>query len=129
MTGFLDPRLFGEAFVTLFVIMDPPGTVPLFLALTGGHSRRARGRAAWQAVAVAFGVITAFAIAGQQILEYLGIGIPALQDAAARGPGRDRGDDRVRAARRGVAGPGGGGRRDRRRAPRAVPVPAVLERH
>jgi multiple antibiotic resistance protein len=77
----IDFRLFGEAFVTLFVIMDPPGTVPLFLALTAGHSRRARGRAAWQAVAVALGVITAFAIAGQQILEYLGIGIPALQGA------------------------------------------------
>jgi len=74
-------RLFGEAFVTLFVIMDPPGTVPLFLALTSSHSRRARGKAAWQAVSVAFGVITVFAIAGQQILEYLGIGIPALQGA------------------------------------------------
>ena len=81
MSEVIDLRLFGEAFVTLFVIMDPPGTVPLFLALTAGHSRRARGRAAWQAVAVAFGVITAFAIAGQQILEYLGIGIPALQGA------------------------------------------------
>jgi multiple antibiotic resistance protein len=77
----IDLRLFGEAFVTFFVIMDPPGTVPLFLVLTGAHSGRARGRAAWQAVAVAFGVITAFAIAGQQILAYLGIGIPALQGA------------------------------------------------
>jgi multiple antibiotic resistance protein len=74
-------RLFGEAFVTLFVIMDPPGTVPLFLALTASYSGRARTRAAWQAVAVAFGVITTFAVAGQQILSYLGIGIPALQGA------------------------------------------------
>jgi multiple antibiotic resistance protein len=74
-------RLFGEAFVTLFVIMDPPGTLPLFLALTATHTRRERARAAWQAVLVAFGVITVFAIAGQQILRYLGIGIPALQGA------------------------------------------------
>ena len=81
MDEVINLRLFGEAFVTLFVIMDPPGTVPLFLALTSSHSRRARGKAAWQAVSVAFGVITAFAIAGQQILEYLGIGIPALQGA------------------------------------------------
>ena len=81
MSDVINLRLFGEAFVTLFVIMDPPGTVPLFLALTSSHSKRARARAAWQAVAVAFGVITAFAIAGQQILEYLGIGIPALQGA------------------------------------------------
>jgi MarC family membrane protein len=81
MSQVLNVRLFGEAFVTLFVIMDPPGTVPLFLALTSSHSRRARARAAWQAVTVAFGVITVFAIAGQQILHYLGIGIPALQAA------------------------------------------------
>jgi multiple antibiotic resistance protein len=77
----LDPRFFGEAFVTLFVIMDPLGTVPLFLALMSGRSYRARRRAAWQAVAVAFAVICSFAIFGQQLLEYLGIGIPALQGA------------------------------------------------
>ena len=27
----LDVRLFTEVFITLFVIMDPPGTVPIFL--------------------------------------------------------------------------------------------------
>ncbi|MQA28154.1 MAG: NAAT family transporter [Micromonosporaceae bacterium] len=74
-------RLFGEVFVTLFVIMDPPGTIPIFLALTGGMAARGRNRAAWQAVAVAFGVIVAFAIAGEQILRYLGIDLPALQGA------------------------------------------------
>jgi multiple antibiotic resistance protein len=74
-------RLFGEAFVTLFVIMDPPGTVPLFLALTASQSRHARSRGAWQAVAVAFVVIATFAVAGQSILGYLNIGIPALQGA------------------------------------------------
>jgi multiple antibiotic resistance protein len=76
-----DLRLFGEVFVTLFVIMDPPGTVPIFLALTGGMSARTRNRAAWQAVAVAFVVIVVFAVAGEQILRYLGIGVPALQGA------------------------------------------------
>ncbi len=81
MSHWFDVRFFGEAFVTLFVIMDPLGTVPIFLALTGGRSRRARRRAAWQAVCVAFGVISVFAVFGQQILNYLGIGIPALQGA------------------------------------------------
>lgn len=81
MTDLLDPRFFGEAFVTLFVIMDPLGTVPLFLALTRGRSTRARRRAAGQAVLVAFGVICAFAAFGREILSYLGIGIPALQGA------------------------------------------------
>jgi multiple antibiotic resistance protein len=77
----LDVRFFGEAFVTLFVIMDPPGTIPLFLALTAGRSGRARSRAAWQAVGVALAVICSFAVFGQQILDYLGIGMPALQGA------------------------------------------------
>lgn len=77
----MDPRFFGEAFVTLFVIMDPLGTIPVFLGLTGGFTMRARARAASQAVLVSLGVIISFALFGQQILDYLGIGIPALQGA------------------------------------------------
>lgn len=74
-------KLFTEAFVTLIVIMDPAGTIPVFLALTGGRTIRARRRLAWQAVAVSISVIAAFAAFGQQILRYLGITVPALQGA------------------------------------------------
>lgn len=74
-------QLFGSAFVTLFVIMDPPGTVPIFLALTGNKASRERARAAWQAVGVAVSVISVFAVFGQQILDYLHISLPALQAA------------------------------------------------
>jgi multiple antibiotic resistance protein len=77
----MDPRFFGEAFVTLFVIMDPLGTIPVFLGLTGGFTVRGRARAAGLAVLVSLGVIISFALFGQQILDYLGIGIPALQGA------------------------------------------------
>ena len=77
----MDPRFFGEAFVTLFVIMDPVGTIPIFLSLTSGRSAQAIKRAAWQAVVVSFGVICAFAFFGQQILSYLHISLPALQCA------------------------------------------------
>jgi multiple antibiotic resistance protein len=73
--------LFVEVFVTLFVIMDPVGTVPIFLSLTGGRSAASARRAAWQAVAVSFAVISAFAFFGQQILAYLHISLPALQCA------------------------------------------------
>lgn len=76
-----DVRLFGEVVVTLVVIMDPLGNVPLFLALTGGRSIQTRKRLAWQAVVVAGLVIAAFALFGQQILDYLGISVPALQGA------------------------------------------------
>lgn len=74
-------QLFGETFVTLFVIMDPPGTVPIFLALTSTMTGRQRARAARQAVLVALAVIVAFALFGQSILDYLGISLPALQAA------------------------------------------------
>lgn len=81
MSRLVDLRFFGEIFVTLIVIMDPPGTVPIFLALTGGRSLRARHRLAWQAVVVAGSVIGVFALFGQGILDYLGITIAALQGA------------------------------------------------
>ena len=77
----MDVRLFGEVLVTLLVITDPPGTVPIFLALTATMSARERNRAAWQAVALAGGVIVVFSVGGQQILSYLGIDLPALQGA------------------------------------------------
>ncbi len=77
----LDTVLLVEVFVTLFVIMDPVGTVPIFLSLTSGRSPAAARRAAWQAVAVSFLVITIFAFFGQQILSYLHISLPALQCA------------------------------------------------
>ena len=74
-------QLFVEGFVTLFVIMDPPGTIPLFLALTANLRPGERRRAAWQAVAVSLAVIVAFALFGQAILNYLNISLAALQGA------------------------------------------------
>jgi multiple antibiotic resistance protein len=77
----MDLRLFGETVVTLFVIMDPPGTLPLFLALTAPMSRRQQIRAARQGVVVALTVIVAFAVFGQGVLDYLHVSLPALQCA------------------------------------------------
>lgn len=77
----IDWQLLISVFVTLFVIMDPPGTVPIFLALTRPMSPAQRKRAAWQAIAVAFGVIVGFALFGQQLLSYLHVSLPALQAA------------------------------------------------
>ncbi|MFI7608601.1 MarC family protein [Micromonospora sp. NPDC049366] len=77
----MDLKLFGEVFVTLLVITDPPGMLPIFVALTGPLPARDRHRAAWQAVALALGVIVIFAVAGQTLLEYLHVDLPALQAA------------------------------------------------
>ena len=74
-----DVKFFIEVFVTLFVIMDPPGTVPLFLSLTSGRSHAMRKSLAGQAVITAFVVITVFALFGQSILDYLGITLSSMQ--------------------------------------------------
>jgi multiple antibiotic resistance protein len=79
MSAVLDWRLLSEVFITLFVIMDPPGTVPIFLGLTGTMTRQQRNRAARQAIFVAFGVVLAFAVFGQSLLSYMHISLPALQ--------------------------------------------------
>ena len=81
MKDVIDGAMFGAVFVTLAVIMDPLGNIPLFLGLTAGRTNKRRRRLAAQAVLVSLSVISLFAVLGQQILAYLGIGIPALQGA------------------------------------------------
>ncbi|MDT5033156.1 MAG: multiple antibiotic resistance protein [Actinoplanes sp.] len=74
-------KFFGEVFVTLLVIVDPPGMVPVFLALTGTMNTRDRMKAGTQAVLLALGVIIVFALVGQNLLDYLHVQLPALQGA------------------------------------------------
>ena len=70
-----------QAFVTLFVIMDPPGATPIFLALVKDQPANKRIRMAWQGAAVSLIVIVTFAIFGKFILDYLHISVEALQGA------------------------------------------------
>jgi len=77
----VDVEVLVSMFVTLLVIMDPPGILPVFLGLTKSLTHRQRVAAARRASLVALGVITAFALFGQQILQYLHISLPALQGA------------------------------------------------
>lgn len=81
MGTIIDVTFLTSAFVTLFVIMDPVGTVPIFLSLTGGYKPERVRRAARQAVLVSFVVISTFAFFGQSILDYLHVSLPALQCA------------------------------------------------
>jgi multiple antibiotic resistance protein len=74
-------KFFLDVFVTLFVIIDPAGTVPVFLGLTRDRSDQDRKRLAGQATIVAFSVIVVFALFGRTILDYLGVGLPALEGA------------------------------------------------
>jgi multiple antibiotic resistance protein len=76
-------KFFLDVFVTLFVIIDPAGTVPVFLGLTRVRSGRDRHRLAWQATVMAFSVIVVFALFGREILDYLGVSLQALEGPAA----------------------------------------------
>ncbi|MGP5385071.1 MarC family protein [Brachybacterium tyrofermentans] len=75
----VDLSFLTGVFVTLFVIIDPPGTVPIFLSLTSTMTAKQRSRAALVAVAVAMLIITVFAVFGRFILDYMHISLPALQ--------------------------------------------------
>jgi multiple antibiotic resistance protein len=70
-----------QAFVTLLVILDPPGATPIFLSVLGDRTRRQRTLLAWQAAGTSLFVITLFALFGQFIVDYLEISMPALRGA------------------------------------------------
>lgn len=69
------------AFTTLFVIIDPIGLAPIFLALTQGITRAHRRRIALRACATALGSLLIFAIFGETILSFIGISMPAFRIA------------------------------------------------
>ncbi len=74
-------RILGEALVTLLVILDPLGNIPVFLVLTGGLSGRARNQASYLSVLVAAIVVILFALFGQVLLQYLNISLESLMVA------------------------------------------------
>jgi len=77
----MSATLYLEVLVTMFVIMDPVGNVPIFLSVTRRLDARARNRAALLAVLTATIVIVGFALLGRQVLGYLNLSVPALQGA------------------------------------------------
>ena len=70
-----------STFVTFFVVVDPPGIAPMFISLTHAVSAVERRRIALRGVAIATGVLFAFALGGGALLDVLGIGIPAFRVA------------------------------------------------
>jgi multiple antibiotic resistance protein len=75
----VDWKFLASVYLALFVIMDPPGVIPVFLALTARRGSAAMARSALQAAATSFGVIVLFAVLGDRILSFLGITLPAMQ--------------------------------------------------
>jgi multiple antibiotic resistance protein len=69
------------AFLTLFVAIDPPGLAAIFVALTAHMSAAERRGTAIRSVVIAFCVLVAAALGGQQLLTMLGVSIPAFRIA------------------------------------------------
>ncbi|MCF2707372.1 MarC family protein [Arcanobacterium haemolyticum] len=78
MIGF-DVTLFLSTFTTLFVIADPFGNLPVFLALTSRMTPGERKTAAWQATLTSLIVLTVFAVFGEYILGFLHLSNEAMQ--------------------------------------------------
>ena len=73
--------LFLSAFVTLFVIIDPPGCAPIFAGLTRELDPPQRRGMALRSVLIAAGILVFFGLLGEDLLEVLGIGLPAFRIA------------------------------------------------
>jgi multiple antibiotic resistance protein len=69
------------AFATLFVVIDPPGLVPLFIALTQGMGPERRRAMALRACIIASCLLLMFGLAGESILGFIGISMPAFRIA------------------------------------------------
>jgi multiple antibiotic resistance protein len=73
-------KLFHDL-VTLFVVVNPIGVVPLFLAVAGRESAAARRRIAAQAIIISAVILLVFIAIGQLVLEALGIDLASFRIA------------------------------------------------
>lgn len=70
-----------SAAVTLFVVVDPVGLAPTFLAVTGGLPAAAQRRVARRASLIAVFILAGAATGGDWLLRNLGISLPAFRIA------------------------------------------------
>jgi len=73
--------LFISAFVTLFVVIDPPGCAPIYASVTTGASAQQRRAMALRAVGIATAILIVFALWGKQLLGTLGIQLDSFRIA------------------------------------------------
>ena len=73
--------LFLSAFVTLFVVIDPPGCAPIYASLTTGASAAQRRAMAVRATGIAAAILLVFALWGKPLLGVLGIQLDSFRIA------------------------------------------------
>ena len=74
-------ELFVSAFVTLFVVIDPPGCAPIYAGLTADATSRQRRMMATRAVSIAAIILVLFALFGEQLLNALHIELDSFRIA------------------------------------------------
>ena len=77
----MDTPFLITSFVTLFVIVDPIGLTPLFVAMTQDMKITLQRQIATRSIVVAFFILIAFALFGDAILSFAGISMPAFRIA------------------------------------------------
>jgi multiple antibiotic resistance protein len=74
-------ELFVSAFITLFVVIDPPGCAPIYASMTTGANAQQRRSMAIRAVIVAGGILLVFALFGEVLLSALHIELNSFRIA------------------------------------------------
>jgi multiple antibiotic resistance protein len=69
------------SFVTFFVAIDPVAMAPMFTTMTAQMAPTWRRTMAWKSIAIATGILLAFAFGGAWLLEHLGVSIDAFRIA------------------------------------------------
>ena len=74
-------QLFLSAFITLFVVIDPPGCAPIYAGLTKGATQAQRRNMAIRAAFIAGVILLFFALFGEQLLAALHIDLDSFRIA------------------------------------------------
>ena len=69
------------AFTAMFIVIDPIGLAPLFIAMTQGMTAAQRRKIGARACIVAILLLLAFALFGEELLTFIGISMPAFRIA------------------------------------------------
>lgn len=72
-------ELATSAFLTLLVIIDPPGCAPIFASLTAGTDQKHRRNMAIRSCLVAWCILLFFALLGEELLSHMGISLSAFR--------------------------------------------------
>lgn len=77
----VDLDFYVTTFVTLFVVIDPIGTTPIFVALTQGMASGRRRAIAVRACLIGLALLMLFGLLGDAVLGFIGISMPAFRIA------------------------------------------------